>query len=122
MIGEPYNAMLRDLFVNTEHAGNFDGTAAVGFYEEQGIRIRLAANVMSGKLQGLRFLAWGCPHVIAACEHFCRDFEGRDSADLELFEIDPIMANLAVPVEKTGRILVLEDTVRSLRQAILDQT
>jgi hypothetical protein len=31
------------------------------------------------------------------------------------------MRDLAVPVEKTGRILVLEDTVRSLGQAIQDR-
>ena len=86
------------------------------------MRIRLSAEVDNGVLRRLRFRAWGCPHVIAASELFCRRFEGRRVADLDEFETDPIIEDLAVPVEKTGRILVLEDTVRSLGQAIRDLT
>ena len=75
-----------------------------------------------GVLERLRFRAWGCPHVLAACEEFCRRYQGRPASDLEEFETARIMEDLAVPVEKTGRILVLEDTVRSLGQAIQDLT
>ena len=69
----------------------------------------------------LRFRAWGCPHVIAACEAVCRRYEGSAPAALEAFETARIMEDLAVPAEKTGRILIVEDTVRSLRAAIRDR-
>ncbi|MGI9248338.1 MAG: iron-sulfur cluster assembly scaffold protein, partial [Woeseiaceae bacterium] len=80
----------------------------------QGIRIRLAATHANGQIIALRFRAWGCPHVIAACESFCADYEGRPIDSLSAFQARDIMRNLSVPAEKTGRILVLEDAVRSL--------
>ncbi len=120
MSNNPYNPAVRDCFASPDHAGSVkDG--AVAFFEDQGMRIRLSANVADGTITELRFLAWGCPHIIAAAERFCRQYEGRPAAELEQFETDQIMQGLAVPVEKTGRILVLEDTVRSLRAAIQDR-
>jgi NifU-like protein involved in Fe-S cluster formation len=116
----PYNSVVRDCFESPDHAGEAAGDI-VAFFEDQGMRIRLSANVSKSTITELRFLAWGCPHVIAAAETFCRQYEGRPVADLELFETDQIMQDLAVPVEKTGRILVFEDTVRSLRAAIQDR-
>ena len=116
----PYNLAVRACFGSPDHAGDAAGDI-VAFFEDQGMRIRLSANVSKSTITELRFLAWGCPHVIAAAEMFCRQYEGRPVAELELFETDQIMQDLAVPVEKTGRILVLEDTVRSLRAAIQDR-
>lgn len=121
MIVDPYNGAVRDYFENPEHSGVVRN-GAIGYFEDQGMRIRLSADVAGGVLNRLRFLAWGCPHVIAACEAFCRQFEGRPVSGLEEFDTGQIMQDLAVPVEKTGRILVLEDTVRSLGQAIQDLT
>jgi NifU-like protein involved in Fe-S cluster formation len=118
---DPYNSMVRAYFAQAQHAGVVEN-GATGYFEDQGMRIRLSAEVADGRLLKLRFEAWGCPHVLAASEAFCRQFEGRPATDLEQFETTPIMRDLAVPIEKTGRILVLEDTVRSLGQAIQDQT
>ncbi len=120
MNNNPYNSAVRACFGSPDHAGDAAGDI-VAFFEDQGMRIRLSANVSKSTITELRFLAWGCPHVIAAAEMFCRQYEGRPVAGLELFETDQIMQDLAVPVEKTGRILVLEDTVRSLRAAIQDR-
>ena len=117
---DPYNAKVRELFADTAHAGDLDGTA-MGYFEDQGLRVRLAARIEKGRLSELRFRAYGCPHVIAACEWICRKFEGEAVEALEGFETGQIMADLAVPAEKTGRILVIEDTVRSLGQAIRDR-
>jgi NifU-like protein involved in Fe-S cluster formation len=118
---DPYNSTVREYFAQPDHAGIVEN-GAIGYFEDQGMRIRLSVEVAHDRLLRLRFQTWGCPHVIAACEAFCRQFEGRPVADLEQFESAQIMRDLAVPVEKTGRILVLEDTVRSLGQAIKDQT
>ena len=120
MNNNPYNSAVRDCFASPDHAGRAKGDIAA-FFEDQGMRIRLSASVQDSTITELRFLAWGCPHVIAASETFCRQYEGRAVTELELFATDQIMQDLAVPVEKTGRILVLEDTVRSLRAAIQDR-
>jgi NifU-like protein involved in Fe-S cluster formation len=120
MNNSPYNSAVRACFASPDHAGKAAGDI-VAFFEDQGMRIRLSASVQDRSITELCFLAWACPHVIAASETFCRQYEGRPVAELELFETDQIMQDLAVPVEKTGRILVLEDTVRSLRAAIQDR-
>ena len=122
MSDEPYNSLVRTYFGEPGHHGEVSGRdVAVAFFEDQGMRIRLSARVAGGHINTLRFKAWGCPHVLAAAEAFCRRFEGQPVAKLEEFETSQIMRDLAVPVEKTGRILVLEDTVRSLRAAIQDR-
>jgi len=117
---DPYNSTVRAYFAEAEHCGDVSG-GAVGYFEDQGLRIRLSAEVEDGLITRLGFRAWGCPHVIAAAEAVCRQFEGRAALELEQFASAQIMRDLAVPVEKTGRILALEDTVRSLGQAIQDQ-
>lgn len=120
MSSDPYNSIVRDCFANPVHSGEQPGGPSA-YFTDQGMRIRLSAVVLDETLSELRFQAWGCPHVIAASEYFCRQFEGRPVSDLEDFETAHIMRDLAVPIEKTGRIIVLEDTVRSLRAAISDQ-
>jgi len=116
---DPYSQVVRDCFANTGHAGDLDGAASV-YIDAQGIRLRLAGTAENGKILALRFRAWGCPHVIAACERFCADHEGRPVAELSRFQAGNIMRKLSVPVEKTGRILVLEDAVRSLGRSLCD--
>lgn len=120
MSSDPYNRRVREYFADTAHCGDVKG-GAVGYFADQGMRVRLSAEISAGMITRLAFRAWACPHVIAAAEAVCRQFEGRAVAELEQFETGQIMRELAVPVEKTGRILVLEDTVRSLGQAIQDQ-
>jgi len=114
---DPYSPLVRKHFANTEHAGDLAGAIAINI-DEQGVRLRLSATVKNGRIQSLRFRAWGCPHVIAACEWFCCHYEGEPGESLSGFRASDIMRNLSVPVEKTGRILVLEDAVRSLGQRL----
>ena len=121
MSDDPYGAEVRRLFANPEHAGCLSG-AAEAYVSKQGVRIRLFATTAAGRIDSLRFQAWGCPHVIAASEAFCKRYEGRAVTDLETFSAHELLRTLSVPVTKTGRILVLEDAVRSLGQNILDRS
>ena len=110
--GDPYGERVRALFASPVHAGTLDGPCVR--VEDQGVRIEISALIDAGRLEKLAFRAYGCPHVIAAAEAFCADYEGREAAALEAFSGTDLMQNLPVPHEKTGRILVLEDAVRSL--------
>ena len=113
MNSDPYSEKVRALFGDPAHAGVIEDAVSVEI-EDQGVRIALFAVVTATTLERLGFLAWGCPHLIAAAEGFCRDFEGKQPADLLEFSSADLMQSLSVPVEKTGRILVLEDAARSL--------
>lgn len=118
MTDEPYSDRVRALFADPVHAGYLADAFQVRV-DDQGVRIALAASCENGALEALRFRAWGCPHVLAAAESFCRDYEGRPCSALLDFRAAEVMATLPVPREKLGRILVLEDAVRSLGQSVL---
>ena len=118
---DPYSERVRELFADPVHVGDLqDGNSVTA--DDQGVRIRLSATHDQGTVQALRFRVTGCPHVVAACELLCSSYEGRAVAELEEFRAGDIMRKLSVPVEKTGRILVLEDAVRSLERKIRDGT
>jgi NifU-like protein involved in Fe-S cluster formation len=119
MSTDPYGDRVRELFAVPVHAGELEGGRSV-YLDDQGVRIRLAARAEAGRISTMRFEAWGCPHVIAAAEAICARLEGASAADLLDFSANDLMENLPVPVEKTGRILVLEDAVRSLGRTIGD--
>jgi len=121
MSADPYSAQVRELFAAPAHAGDIAGGEVVSL-SDQDVRLRLSGSATGGTVDALRFRAWGCPHVIAAAEAVCSALEGRPLTDLENYAVADVMQNLAVPVEKTGRILVIEDAVRSLGQRFRDRT
>jgi len=113
MSADPYNSSVRGLFADPTHAGSVSGGKTV-LVDDQGVRVELSASAESGRISAMRFRAWGCPHLLAAAEWACAAYEGGPVAALEIVPIDRIMEDLAVPAEKTGRILVLEDAIQSL--------
>ena len=118
MSTDPYSAQVRALFADPAHAGQLANAVGV-LVEDQGVRIAFSAQLAAGRIDTLRFQAWGCPHVIAAAEAFCASYEGRSTAELLDFSTSDLMQSLSVPAEKTGRILVIEDAVRSLAQELV---
>jgi NifU-like protein involved in Fe-S cluster formation len=113
MSSDPYSKRVRELFAAPAHAGSLD-SATSATVMDQGVRVRLFADVAAGEIRTLRFQAWGCPHVVAAAEAFCAGYEGKSASTLLEFSASDLMQSLPVPAEKTGRILVIEDAVRSL--------
>ncbi len=120
MSTDPYSTRTRELFAHPAHAGLLERGPVV-YADAQDVRLQLSAEAAGGVLEAMRFQAWGCPHVIAAAEAACAELEGRPVADLLEFAVSGLMANLAVPVEKTGRILVLEEALRSLGRRFRDE-
>jgi NifU-like protein involved in Fe-S cluster formation len=121
MSSDPYSPLVRSLFSTAEHSGDLPG-ATCASADTQGVNVQLAASVEGDKITALRWKAWGCPHLLAATEAFCAEYEGGTASSLLEFSAGDLMKKLAVPVTKTGRILVLEDVVRSLGQAIRDES
>lgn len=118
MTADPYSCEVRALFAVPAHAGSLaDGPAVER--DDQGVRIRLCARIREGRIEALRFLAWGCPHFLAAAESLCVRYEGRPATDLAAVTAAEFMQSPGVPVEKTGRILVIEDAAHALCDALL---
>ena len=120
MTTEPYSARVRARFAAPDHAGDVAAGRSV-LVEDQDVRLQLSAAIDDGRIATLRFKAWGCPHTIAAAEAACAALEGGPVEALLEFSARDLMEYLPVPVEKTGRILVLEDAVRSLGQKFRDE-
>ena len=121
MSADPYSAKVRELFTAPAHAGDIADGERV-YLADQDVRLRLSASAAGGRIGALRFRAWGCPHVIAAAEAICSALEGQPLTGLDNYTAADVMQNLPVPVEKTGRILVIENAVRSLGQQFRDRT
>lgn len=121
MTADPYSPLVRELFNTTAHAGTVAGAASAA-NNEQGVRLELSGSAIDGVVEQLRFLAYGCPHVIAAAEALCAELEGQAVSRLEDFCAREIMQRLAVPTEKSARILVIEDTVRLLGAALRESS
>ncbi len=117
MSQDPYSEHVRALFASPEHAGTVSTPHRVQI-DDQGIRVELSATLTGKTIESLRFRAFGCPHVIAAAEWICAQLEGTSAAGMQSFAITELMQSLPVPIEKTGRILVLGDAVRALGAAI----
>lgn len=112
MAATDYNDRVRALFAAPAHAGEADGIAARA--ARGGFTVEFSASLCDGCLERLRFRVFGCPHLVAAAEAFCDAFEGRPSDELAGFNGAKAFENLEIPVEKTGRILLLEDAARAL--------
>ncbi|MGH8194695.1 MAG: iron-sulfur cluster assembly scaffold protein [Woeseiaceae bacterium] len=121
----PYNETVRRHFAMPAHAGDMKAGYARTFKAEasesgSGCRVVLTLAEDGGRIEAMCFRAFGCPHLIAAAEAHCAYLEGRPVAALHEFPVQGVMASLDVPVEKAGRLLLLEDAVIALARQVED--
>lgn len=127
MSAEPYNGTVRRHFANPAHAGDLrEGYARLVRADvsgsEAGLRVLLAAHIDGNLIVRLRYRVFGCPHLIAAAEEFCARLEGQVVEALQDVPVTQLMELLEVPVEKTGRLLLLEDAAKALHEACSRQS
>lgn len=113
---DPYSAETRRYFETPDHAGDLAGdytksAMAHAAESDDGARVQLAIGLQDGKIAECRFRVFGCPHLIAAAEWLCSESEGRTISAFGQFQVAECMKILAIPVNKTGRLLLLEDTI-----------
>lgn len=70
--------------------------------------VQFELQVEAGRVAAARFLAFGCPHTIAAAARVAEQAPGRAAAALPE-SVAELQSLLAVPVEKLGRLLTVED-------------
>jgi NifU-like protein involved in Fe-S cluster formation len=63
------------------------------------------------------FQAWGCPHTLAVAAWLAPQLAGRSIADLVPGTPSAWLEALEVPVEKLGRLLVIEDALKAVLRA-----
>jgi len=116
--GEAYSPRVRELFATLPHAGVIeDGTGQVLRGEagtpSEGAWVRFHLRVGDGRVIDARFQGLGCPHTLAAAAWLAGRLPGRELAQAVPESPESWGRDLAVPVEKLGRLLMIEDALRA---------
>ena len=69
---------------------------------------------LDGRVTEVRFQAYGCPHTLATAAWLVEQLRGRNLENLLPSTPADWAAALQIPVEKLGRLLIIEDALRSL--------
>ena len=83
----------------------------------QGTMFVLSARVADGRIEAVRFEAYGCPHCIAAGSWLTERLVGLAEPELRQWRWRAADDALRFPAEKRGRLLILEDAVKALSVA-----
>ncbi len=107
-----YNALTLRYFETAPGAGALDGPdiwrGAAGS-RAQGTWVQFDLQVSCGHIQVARFLAFACPHTIAVAAWIAEQAVGRDVVAVLPETVEQLSARFAVPIEKRGRLLIIED-------------
>ncbi len=117
-----YSARVLDLFGRLPGAESLAagrGTAVQGeaMALERGAWVRFEARVDHGQVLDCVFRAWGCPHTLAAAAWACAALKGLAIDMGDAIDARRLALELAVPVEKMGRLLIVEDAMHALLDA-----
>ena len=110
---------LRALSPASEDAPGLDATAASGVLAGEGgapgqaTWVRFHLTIAAGIVKSARFKAYGCPHTLAVADTLTRRLPGRTRAEGPSGTPAEWAEELKVPVEKLGRLLVVEDALRA---------
>jgi cysteine desulfurase len=78
--------------------------------------VRFHLRVEQGIVNAALFQAWGCPHTLAVTAWLTEQLPGRSIDNLVPGTPSAWLEALEVPVEKLGRLLIVEDALRSAFQ------
>lgn len=111
-----YNELTRRYFERAANAGtlagrgSFRGSAgsrAQGTWVQFDVQVDLSAP--SSTIEAVRFLAFGCPHVIAVSSRVAEQAVGLEARAQLPEGVEHLRERFAMPVEKLGRLLIVED-------------
>ena len=119
---ERYSAVVERHFAQPQHVGTLSRAHESTLYGAAGQRAHGTEVVFHVGIDGpiigeMTFQAFGCPHTIAACSVLVERLTGRPVESLGEVHSDELAACLDLPVEKTGRLLIIEDALRKCLEA-----
>ena len=112
MDGSVYNAAVAEHFRRPPAAAGVAISGSAGS-SSQGAVVRFGADLEGECLCNVGFRAWACPHIIAACSLITERLEGSEADQLAGLNLAEMLQELEIPVEKTGKILILKDALRA---------
>jgi NifU-like protein involved in Fe-S cluster formation len=107
-----YNELTRSHFETAANAGELQGPGvfrgAAGS-RAQGTWVQFDLQIEAGAVCAAKFLAFACPHTIAVAAWLAEQAVGRRVAPQLAESVLALRDRFAVPVEKMGRLLIIED-------------
>jgi cysteine desulfurase len=85
--------------------------------ERLGAWVRFTVQVDAAVVKDARAQVYGCPHTVAACNHVVAQLQGRSLDDLVPGTPAQWRVAIDAPVEKLGRMLIIEDALRAVGRA-----
>jgi NifU-like protein involved in Fe-S cluster formation len=110
-----YSEAVSEYFDSPVNAGDLPADALRGEAgdRERGIHVVFGVRIADERIEDIRFQAFGCPHSIAACCLATERLRGQPVQALESLAAEDLAAQLEVPVEKMGRLLVIQDALQN---------
>jgi cysteine desulfurase len=108
---------VRQLFTDLPGAGTLAGVQGVVHGEagsvDQDAWVRFHLQIADGVVKDARFQAYGCPHTLAVAAWLTQKLPGRPVSAVAPSGPSDWARALAVPVEKLGRLLIVEDALHT---------
>ncbi len=118
----PYSALVMHLFERLPHAGRMESAPDVveghAGGKLEGAEVRFWLKCVGARIQATSFLAYGCPHTIAAAAWMAQRARGMQLMDVERADWREAEQVLSIPPEKRGRVLIVGDALRAAAQAM----
>ncbi len=108
-----YADLVTRLFTTPPNLGPLADADCHGEARESGAWIVIEARVRDRRLEAVAFQALACPHVIAAAALAADRLRGQPVDALGTFDPWVLRDELALPTEKRGRLLTLQDALRN---------
>jgi cysteine desulfurase len=120
LLGRSLNPLARRYFLAAARppqfpAGNAPGDIRQGKAGRQmdGTAVLLELKIAAGTVRSARFSAYGCPHTVAVVAWLCETLEGARLDTVAPGSPTDWASKFAVPAEKLGRLLIVEDALRA---------
>jgi NifU-like protein involved in Fe-S cluster formation len=107
-----YNELTRRYFTTAASAGELGGPGVfrgVAGNREHGTWVQFDLQMQRGAVAAARFLAYACPHTVAVSAWLAEQAVGKPLRPSLPESVQALQERFAVPVEKTGRLLIIED-------------
>ena len=118
-----YSELTRRYFESSSSVGELTGPGvfrgAAG-NRDQGTWVQFDLQCESGTLRAARFLAFACPHTLAVSAWLAEQSVGRALTGALPESVPRLRDRFAVPVEKMGRLLIIEDAWRAAAVRAID--
>jgi NifU-like protein involved in Fe-S cluster formation len=107
-----YSDLTRSYFETAPNAGELTGPdvfrGAAGNHA-QGTWVQFDLQIKAGAVSAAKFLAFACPHTIAVAAWLAEKAVGQQLKPVLPEGVQALRDRFAVPIEKMGRLLIIED-------------